>query len=143
MWLRSLLFEHFWLKLFSLLLAILVWLAVWANSGRDLGSREFDARDVTTNLTSQPILIMTESGAHPPLNVEPPLVDIAVRGSHSQVSKLEANEVRAFVRMSERGDFDGAVPVHVQLPREIVLVMVSPASVRVKTVNNHEQPKGN
>jgi hypothetical protein len=136
MWLRALFVDHFWLKLFSLLLAILVWLAVRANVSRELVSREFDAREATTNFIGRPIYIMTESGSHPPLNIDPPMVDIAIRGGLSEIRRVDANDLRAFVRISGRADFDGTVPVHVQLPKDTALVMVSPAVVHVKTVTN-------
>ena len=136
MWLRAFFVEHFWLKLFSLLLAILVWLAVRANVGRELVSREFNAREATTNFIGRPIFIMTESGAHPPVNIEPPTVDIAIRGGLSEIGNVDGKDVRAFVRISDRADFDGTVPVHVQLPKDTALVMVSPAVVRVKTATN-------
>ena len=136
MWVRSLFFDHFWLKLFSLLLAVLVWLAVDANVGREMVSREFDAREATTNFIGRRIFIMTESGAHPPVNLDPPNVDIAVRGALAEMTKLDGNDVRAYVRISDRPDFDGTVPVQVQLPKGAALVMVSPAVVRVRTANN-------
>lgn len=136
MWFRELLFDHFWLKLFSLLLAILVWLAVRASVSRELVSREFDARNATTNFIGRPVYIMTESGAHPPLSIDPPTVDIAVRGGLAEIGSVDVDEVRAFVRISSRPDIDGVVPVHVQLPKDTALVMVSPAVVRVKAATN-------
>jgi len=131
MWLRSLFVEHFWLKLFSLLLATLVWLAVDANVALQTGP-EFDARDTTTNFVARPIHIMTDSGAHPPVKVDPPTADIAVRGHPAIIGRLDPGDIRAFVRIDERADFDRTVPVYVQLPKEASLVMISPIVVRVR-----------
>src|SRR5690349_10148256 len=101
MWLRALLFDHFFLKLFSLLLAVLVWLAVDASVGREMVSREFDAREATTNFIGRRIFIMTESGAHPPVTIDPPNVDIAVRGRLAEIGRLDGNEVRAYIRLAD------------------------------------------
>jgi hypothetical protein len=132
MWLRSLFVEHFWLKLFSVLLATLVWMAVNANIDRQTISRDFDARETTTNYIARPILILTDSGAHAPVKVDPPTVDIAVRGRVTEIGRLDPLDIRAFVRIPERADFDGTVSVYVQLPKDATLVMVSPSIVRVR-----------
>ena|SRR5690349_436934 len=131
MWLRALFLEHFWLKLFSLLLATLVWLAVNANIDRQV-SREFNALETTTNFIARPVLILTDTGAHTSVKVDPPTVDIAVRERLSEVGHLDPLDVRAFVRIPERPDFDGTVPVLVQLPKDATLIMVSPSIVRVR-----------
>lgn len=132
MWLRSLLVEHFWLKLFSLLLATLVWLAVHSNIDRQTVSQESNAREATTNFFARPILILTDSGSHSPVKVDPPTVDVALRGRAADLSKVDPLDLRAFVRIPDRADFDGTVPVFVQLPRDISLIMVSPSIVRVR-----------
>ena len=131
---RSLFLEHFWLKLFSLLLAILVWMAVNANIDRQTVSREFDARETTTNFIARPILILTDSGAHPAVKVDPPTVDIAIRGRVNEIGRLDPLDLRAFVRIPEREGFDGTVAVYVQMPKDATLVMVSPSIVRVRPV---------
>jgi hypothetical protein len=140
MWLRALLVEHFWLKLFSLLLATLVWMAVNANIDRQTVSREFDARETTTNFIARPVLILTDSGAHPPMRVEPSTVDIAVRGGVTDIGRLDPLDIRAFVRIPERPDFEGTVAVYVQLPKEAALVMVSPSIVRVGPAGANPNP---
>ena len=132
MWLRALFLEHSWLKLFSLLLATLVWLAVDANIDSQTVTREFDARETTTNFIARRVLILTDSGAHAPVKVDPPTVDIAVRGRVTEIGRLDPLDIRAFVRIPEHLDFDGTVTVHIQLPRNATLVMVSPSIVRVR-----------
>ncbi len=132
MWLRALILDHLWLKLLSLLLATLVWLAVNANIDRQTISRDFDPRETTTNFIARPILIVTDSGAHGPVKVDPPTVDIAVRGHATDLGRIDPLDIRPFVRIPERPDFDGTVAVYVQVPRDISLVMVSPAIVRVR-----------
>jgi YbbR domain-containing protein len=136
MWLRSLVLDHFWLKLFSLILATLIWLAVRANVNNEPGMRRFDAADVTRTFTRRPIQVMTDTGAHPAVLVEPGTVDIVVRGGAEQIDKLQEQQVRAFVRLPETTNLTGNVPVHVQLPREAALVFVSPMIVTVKPVQN-------
>lgn len=131
MWLRGLFLDHFWLKLFSLLLAMLVWLAVRANIVREASFREFGDREATRNFTARPVMVMTESGAHPAVRIDPPFVDIAVRGVAQDVERLDVRDVRAFVRIPDRPEAETAVPVHVQLPPDAALVMVSPGVVRV------------
>jgi hypothetical protein len=131
MWLRGLFLDHFWLKLFSLLLAMLVWLAVRANIVREASFREFGDREATRNFTARPVMVMTESGAHPAVRIEPAFVDIAVRGVAQDVERLDVRDVRAFVRIPDHPEGETPAPVHVQLPPDAALVMVSPGVVRV------------
>ena len=134
MWLRSLIVDHFWLKLFSLILATLIWLAVRANINNEPGVRRFDAADVTRTFTRRPIQVMTDTGAHPAVQIDPGAVDIVVRGGAEQIDKLQEQQVRAFIRLPEATNLTGNVPVHVQLPREAALVFVSPMIVTVKPI---------
>jgi YbbR domain-containing protein len=135
MWLRSLIVDHFWLKLFSLILATLIWLAVRANVNNEGVTRRFDAADITRTFTRRPVQVMTDTGAHAAVLVEPDAVDIVVRGGAEQIDKLQEQQVRPFVRLPESTNLTGNVPVHVQLPREAALVFVSPMVVRVKPVS--------
>jgi hypothetical protein len=131
-WFRALLLQHFWLKLFSLLLAMLLWLAVHASVDRESVGGPAEAREGITNFIARPVLILTDSGAHPAVRIDPPTVDIAVRGGALAISRLDPLDVRAFVRVPDRVDFDGTVQVHVQVPKEASLIMVSPSIVRVR-----------
>lgn len=135
MWLRAIFLENLWLKLFSLLLATLVWLAVNANIDRQAGLREQENFETTTNFVARPVLILTDTGAHAPVRVDPPTVDIAVRGRAGDLNRLDPLDIRAFVRVPERMDFDGTVAVYVQLPKDASLIMVSPSIVRVRPLN--------
>ncbi len=132
MWLRSLFLDHIWLKLFSLLLATLLWLAVDANINREIGRREFDPGDITTNFFARPVLIVTDAGAHGPVKIEPPTVDIAIRAHPAVLSRIDPRDIRPFVRVPDRPDFDSNVAVLVQLPDEASLIMVSPSVVRIQ-----------
>jgi len=131
-WLKAAVLNQIWLKLFSLLLAMLVWLAVHANVAREISAREFDAREATRNFLARPILILNDSGGHAPVSVEPATVDVALRGPAGELERLDDGEVRAFVRVPDRGDFSGPLPVQVQRPAGTSLILAAPTTVQVK-----------
>ena len=84
--LRSLILDHFWLKLFSLILATLIWLTV-----RDSGV----SSDATRTFVNRPILVLTDKSQHTAVTVNPSVASVTVRGPASFINELTEQEIQA------------------------------------------------
>jgi hypothetical protein len=130
--LRSIIFDQIWLKLFSVVLATLIWLAVRTNIGNEpLFTRRIGNEDINTFI-NRPILILTESTNHPPLFVSPERAEVTVRGPPDLMQGLREEDINVFVRYVDRNQLVSDLPVHVHLPAGAVLARVKPITALVK-----------
>ncbi len=122
--LRNLFLEDFWLKLFSLALAMLIWFTVTFVSQRD-------TRTNTRLLTNLPVSVLSSAEDVRNFKVSPERVEVTVRGDAEAVQNLQSDDIRAMV------DLTGIAAVH-ELRRPIeVLVPAGIAFLRV--VPDHVQ----
>jgi YbbR domain-containing protein len=124
--LRLLLFDNIWLKLFSFVLALLIWLAVRGTLSKGGENRVHKFRQV-------PVMLLTEATEHRALQVDPGMVDVTVRGSAGDLESMTERDVLAFVRVTKEKD-NGTFPVDFRLPPGVQVFLLSPASVTVRPV---------
>jgi hypothetical protein len=125
--LRSLILDHFWLKLFSLILATLIWLTV-----RDSGV----SAEVTRTFVNRPILILTDRAQHTAVVVKPNLASVTVRGPASLINELTEQEVHVFVRLTEREQVNGELPIHAHVPSGASVFLVTPMTASIRPVTS-------
>jgi YbbR domain-containing protein len=126
--LRSLFLDHLWLKLFSLLLATLIWLTIRANLNSP-------TRETTRRFARQPVVLMTESAEYRSFYVEPPQVNVTVRGPAALVEEMNDRDIHAFVQMAGEQTMAGMYPVEIHVPHGITVILVSPRTVLVRMGN--------
>ena len=135
--LRALILDHFWLKLFSLILATLIWLAVQANLANGvLPPRKASSAEETRVFLHQPILVLSEAAEHPAVSVIPNEVAVTVRGPIALIHELAAPDIHVFVRLTEKHPFSGGLPVHVHVPTGASVALITPATAAVKPASN-------
>src|SRR5258706_4751156 len=134
--LRSLILDHFWLKLFSLVLATLIWLAVQANlTNGALPTKKASGTDTRTFL-HQPIMLLTQAAEHPAVSVTPDEVAVTVRGPFALIRELAASDIHVFIRLTERRRFSGDLPIHVHVPVGASITQITPPTAAVKPAPN-------
>ena len=123
--LRNLFLEDFWLKLFSLALAMLIWFTVTFVSQRD-------TRTDTRVLTNLPVSVLSAAEDVRNFKVSPERVEVTVRGDAEAVQNLQSDDVRAMV------DLTGIAAVHelrrpleVLVPAGITFLRVVPDHVQI------------
>ena len=133
--LRTLLLHDFWLKLFSLVLAILIWLTISFAIGRGVSP--------TTTLTSAnskeqtyyniPVYLMSTAADVRDFKVSPNVVAVKVRGESRRLKDLQAKEIRALIDLSgiEAAPRGLAKRIEVTTPAGITFVQVIPDEVEV------------
>src|SRR5213593_3032440 len=119
--LRSLILNHFWLKLFSLILATLIWLAVRANLSN--ASAEF-----VRTFVNRPILVLTDNAQHTAVAVNPDHATVTVRGPASLMQFIKDEDIHVFVRLGEKRLLMGDLPVHVHVPAGASVALVTPTT---------------
>ena len=124
---RNLVAKDFWLKLFSLALAVLIWLAVRMNG--ESSTSPFQAligRPPDENVLTVPV--------HVPDGVsEPAEVTITLRGDSQILKTLKPQNIRAEVDMTGVESANGLLrPVEIILPKGIFYTRVEPDEVAVQ-----------
>ena len=140
---RSLLFRDFWLKIFSLVLAILIWLTVWLFFIRQdvspagvLGN----VRSEEKTFASIPVLVMSAAADVRDFKVSPGAVTIRVRGEPQKLQALEkklhddpqARDIRALVDLTGIESARGLrKKIVVTTPADITFVQAEPDEVEI------------
>ena len=141
--LRNIFFHDFWLKLFSLALALLIWLTVWLFAIR----KEVSPATALTNARLEertfyniPVLVMSTAADVRDLKVNPGEVAIKIRGESKKLQELErklredpqARDIRALVDLtgieSTRGLHKKIV---VTVPADITFEEANPDEVEI------------
>lgn len=122
---RSLILDHLGLKMFSLILGTLIWLAVRTNFAGP-------TTEADRTFVNRPILVLTDTAEHSALVVNPNQASVTVRGSASLMQLLKDEDIHVFVRLSEKQHLTSELPVHVHVPAGAAVVLLTPATAAVK-----------
>lgn len=124
--LRKLVLEDFWLKLFSLLLAVLLWVTVTFASRKDTG---IDLRVLPKML---PVTILASTEDIHNFRVSPSEVAVTVQGDPKTLQNLQTNDIRAMVDLTGVGAArDLRKHIEVSVPAGVTLMRVMPDEVQV------------
>lgn len=128
---RDAILKNFWLKLFSLVLATMIWFAIFQtqNSPRWDWQRFGHA---TVELKQVPVTVMRSAGDLRAFRVEPGAVDITVQGPRSKAPALTPASLEVFINLADATDTVGPTKnIHVHAPPDFTVVKVSPAKVHL------------
>ena len=123
--LRNLVLEDFWLKLFSLALAILIWFTVTFVSQKDTHT---DTRVVV----DLPVGVLSSVEDVHNFKVSPEQVRVTVRGDVEVVQKLQSGDILAFVNLTGiAAGHELSKPVQVSVTAGVAILRVVPDHVQV------------
>ena len=135
---RNLVVKDFWLKLFSLALAILIWLTVWfINHGETSASPWLSllGHAADENIVSVPVHVPSGIGQN--FSVEPSEVQVTLRGDPKLLKNLRKLDIRAQVDLTGIESANGLIrPVEIVLPQGVSYTHIVPDEVEV-----HDSPK--
>jgi YbbR domain-containing protein len=130
---RELILNNFWLKLFSLVLAVMIWLAIRGNIRTELAGGQNPFRLPANDQFARPIMLMTAANDHQAYVVDPLSVNVKVTGDSDALKKLNPNDIQVYVRLTDVMVVHGAFPVEVKpLPPNVSLQTVWPSHVHVE-----------
>jgi YbbR domain-containing protein len=133
-WLRNLVLRDFWLKLFSLALAVLFWLAVNLAINRERSpvatlSLRPPERMVFSNL---PVVILSSAEDVRSVRVSPKEVEVTVQGDPAILKQLQGKDIRVIVDLTGIGAAMALRKrIEVSTPAGVTHVRVDPEEVQV------------
>ncbi|MFM8469668.1 MAG: CdaR family protein [Limisphaerales bacterium] len=132
---RDAILQNFWLKLFSLVLATMIWFAIaGAQSNSRPGQPGLGA--VTRKIKSVSITVMQSANDFRAFRVEPNAIDVTVRGPIAEVQALTARQLEVFINLTDVHDTTGLnKKILVHSPAGIAVVQVSHTEARVTPAN--------
>jgi YbbR domain-containing protein len=133
---RNYIFDNFKWKVLSLLLAALTWLTITTAVQKDETSLKSPV--VTTSKAAfpmVPVTVMTSALNTNRFKVTPTMVQVEVTGKTNEVASLQADEVRAFVDVTDMKDETQVrKPVQTQAPGDLKISAVNPQNVLVERI---------
>ncbi len=133
--LQYLVFKDFWLKLFSFVLAVLMWFTVRAialkNEGGPIAPISVAVPEKLA-LSNLPVIVMSSAEDVRSFRVNPKEVDLVVQGDPKVLKNLQKSEIRVLVDLSGIGAaHDLRKRIEVSTPAGITHVRVDPEEVQV------------
>jgi hypothetical protein len=129
--LRDLICRDFWLKLFSLALALLTWVTVYITQGLTVAPVKL-APTETRAFDNLPVVVVTSAEDVRSLRIIPTAVSITVQGEPKIVRRLHENEIRVLVDLTGiQAHHALRRRVEVSMPPGVTHVKVEPEDVQV------------
>jgi YbbR domain-containing protein len=129
---RNLVVKDFWLKLFSLVLAILIWLTVQFSISKEVSPlAALIGRAVDEKVLAVPLDLPLVDGRT--VTVDPAQVQVTLRGDPKLLKSIGAEDIRAIVDLGGVETADGlSRRVQLILPPGISYTQLTPDAVEVR-----------
>jgi YbbR domain-containing protein len=133
LFLRDLIFKDFWLKLFSLALAVLIRLTVSLAIEKEvtpIPSLAF--QNARRTFFALPVAVLSSAQDVRSFKVDPPEVEVMVEGDSQILERLQAKDIRVMVDLTGiEAATDLRKRIEVSTPAGVTHVRVDPQQVRV------------
>ena len=132
--LRHLFFKDFWLKLFSFVLAVLIWFTVnIAINKESSGAPALSLIPTEERVFSGlPVVVLSSAEDVRSVRVNPKEVEVTVQGEPKQLKNIQPRDIRVLLDLTGiPAAHDMRVRVEVTLPAGLSLVRVNPEEVQV------------
>ncbi|NDB76694.1 MAG: hypothetical protein EB141_13815, partial [Verrucomicrobia bacterium] len=93
---RDAILQNFWLKLFSFVLATMIWFAVFG-AQNNLRSNQPVLGTVTQKIEHVPVTLLQAATDFRSFRLEPSHIDVTVRGPIAEVQALTARQLEVFI----------------------------------------------
>ena len=132
---RDAILQNFWLKLFSLVLATMIWFAIYG-AQNNLRPGQTALGTVTQKFEKVPITVMQSAADFRAFRVEPSQIDVTVRGPIAEVQALTVRQLEVFINLTDVHDTAGLnKKILVHAPAGIGVVKVSHTEARITSAN--------
>lgn len=132
---RDAVLHNFWLKLFSLVLATMIWFAIFSAQNSPRADRPLFG-NASVEMHNVPITVMKSAGDLRTFRLEPGTVDVTVQGPRAKAQVLTPGSLEVFINLSDVNDTVGLTKkILVHVPPDFTVVKVSPPEVRLSPVS--------
>lgn len=131
--LRHLIFHDILLKLFSLALAILIWLTISFAIRKEVPSVAAFVPHTSQQATFVlPVMVLSSADIPRDLSLNPKVVQVTVEGDAKRIQALQKNELRAIVDLSGiEAAHDLVKRIEISKPAGVTEVRVLPQEVKI------------
>ena len=130
--LRELIFHDFWLKLFSLALAVLIWLTVAFAIKKEASPVVALMAPPQQTFSNLPVLVMSSAQDVRRIKVSPSQVEVTVQGDAKTLRELQGKDIRVIVDLTDiEAARDLRKRIEVSTPPGISLVRAAPPEVQI------------
>ena len=135
-WLRNLVAEDFWLKLFSFVLAVLTWFTVNSMANQKEGMPAIGSLSLVPPeqrvLQHLPVVILSSAEDVRSFRVSPKEADVTVQGTAAVLKELQTKDVRVSVDLTGiQAAKDLRKRIEVATPAGVSYVRIAPEEVQV------------
>jgi hypothetical protein len=128
--------HNLWLKVFSIVLATLIYFVIKPDPLKDTKGLDNPLHpDVDRNF-QVPVVLMTSAKNAQALQVDPTEVTVVVNGDPRDVYKLLPQDIEVSVRLLNVQNPQGSFRVDITAPRDVTVKQVWPAHVYVRPATN-------
>jgi YbbR domain-containing protein len=132
---RDYILDRFWLKLFSFILATLIWFTVQSTSNVQtdfrLATNPFRTKE--NRVISRPVRLLMLPTNNRRFKIEPVEVRMTIRGSPAALDQLNPSDIQAQVNLTDASDSAASYSVDARnVPRTIQVLQIVPAMVMVE-----------
>ena len=128
-WLRHLIFHDFWLKLFSLVLAILIWFIIHLALQKEVSPLSLPASE--RRFPNLPVMVMFAAEDVRTFKVKPSEVEVIVQGEAKILKNLQGRDIRVMVDLTGIEAAHLRKRVEVTPPPGVARVIAAPQEVEV------------
>ena len=135
--LRHFIQHNFWLKLFSLLLATLIWFTIkfWIRTDFMVAENPI-VNPVTRDFIQLPVFVLTHAGDARVFKVTPATVVVTVTGESALLRDLLRKDLKVYVDMTEiRHNESASQKIRLHVPNNLTVIRVAPLAVSVEQVS--------
>ena len=126
---RDLILKNFWLKMFSLVLATVIWFVLNTNQQLDYPQ---PTRQPQVKEFQCPVTLLVSPTEQKLYKVQPGQVTIKVYGDPGSIAEMSPEDIQAYVNLSARQDTEGWMRVDAVVPKGVSLRSILPEHVYVK-----------
>lgn len=130
------LLHNFWLKIFSLGLATIIWMTVHSGITHDLTLTNPNIAHPYRTGLDLPVSIITQPGDARVFKISPKQATATIIGEEPIVRRMSAKEIKVYVDLSDmksKGETNGEL--HVDAPKDILVIGLDPAAVQIEQIS--------
>lgn len=130
------LLHNFWLKIFSLGLAIMIWVTIHIGITRDFSLTNPNLTHPSRQFVTLPISVITQPGDGRVYKITPKEVTATIDGEDPVLRRMSAKEIKVYVDLT---DAKSAAATNAELradaPRDVTVVGLVPSVVSIEQVS--------
>jgi YbbR domain-containing protein len=130
------LLHNFWLKVFSLGLATMIWVTIHIGIARDFSLTNPNLTHPSRQFVTLPVSIVTQPGDARAFKVTPKEITATIDGEEPILRRMSAKDIKVYVDLTDlhaKGVTNGEL--RADAPRDVTIVGLTPAAVSIEQIS--------